>query len=274
MSARKHERLLSMSAFNGLLAIRSYAAANPSVPLDDLIWTIRRVFPDDGYHDYEAALILHNRITKEVGHSNIPAFFRNTLTDLIQQEKPWWLRFAPLGRGRLRSALSSNEEQCFEAAELFSGMPDSAALDWWDSLAQSVRADEDSKRLLQGREAEQLTIAYETERLSSLGITTPPRWIALDDNSAGYDVHSFDEGPVVPIAKLIEVKSCSSQPYEIFLTKNEWETALERAPRYRFHVWILPEQQLIELAPGDLSNHVPQDRGNGLWQIVRITLPS
>jgi hypothetical protein len=99
----------------------------------------------------------------------------------------------------------------------------------------------------------------------------PPRWISIDDNTAGYDVHSFDQGPVEPVAKLIEVKSCSRRPQEIFLTRNEWETAMQMAPHYRFHIWILPEERLIELTPEDMERHVPQDRGDGVWQITRIT---
>jgi hypothetical protein len=171
------------------------------------------------------------------------------------------------------SGLSSHEAQCFEAAGLFSEMPDQDVRRWWDMFQQSVRSDDDSRRLQQGRAAEQLTITYETQRLLSLGIENRPRWIALDDNTAGYDVHSFDEGPVEPVAKLIEVKSCARRPQEIFLTRNEWETAMQMAPNYRFHIWILPEEQLIELTPGDVERHVPQDRGNGAWQITRIALP-
>lgn len=109
-------------------------------------------------------------------------------------------------------------------------------------------------------------------RYQTSDITTAPRWVALDDNQAGYDVHSFDPGPVGPIAKLIEVKSCSEK-LEIFLTRNEWETAIERAPNYRFYVWKLPEKHLVELSPADLARHVPSNNGNGLWQVALIALP-
>jgi hypothetical protein len=273
VTIRANELLFSMSAFDGLLAIRRYHAANPTVSLADVVPALKRISPDEAYHDYDAALVLHGWVDESANHGAIPAFFRWTLTELIERTSPWWVRFASFGRERLRAALTVNEAQCFAAAALFSDAPDEDVMKWWDALAQAVRADNDSSRLLQGREAEQLTIAYETQRLSLLGITALPRWVALDDNSAGYDVHSFDEGPVEPIAKLIEVKSCARRPSEIFLTRNEWETALEREPNYRFHIWILPEKELIELRPSDVANHVPQDRGNGLWQIVKIGLP-
>jgi Protein NO VEIN, C-terminal len=269
----RNELLFSMSAFDGLLAIRRYRASHPRISLADVVPALKRISPDEAYHDYEAALILHSWVDESTDHAAIPAFFRQTLNILIERTKPWWVRFASFGRERLRAALTVNEAQCFQAAELFSNAPDAEIMTWWDALAQTVRADDNSSRLFQGREAEQMTIAYETQRLSLLGITNPPRWVALDDNSAGYDVHSFDQGPVEPIARLIEVKSCARRPPEIFLTRNEWETAIEREPNYRFHIWILPEKELIELRPSDVASHVPQDRGNGLWQIVRIGLP-
>lgn len=273
MTVRRNELLFSMSAFDGLLAIRRYRASHPHISLADVVSALKRISPDEAYHDYGAALVLHGWVDETRDHAAIPAFIRQTLSVLIERTSPWWVRFACFGRERLRAALTVNEIQCFDAAALFSAAPDADVMGWWDALAQDVRADNDSTRLLQGREAERLTIAYETERLSLLGITTMPRWVALDDNSAGYDVHSFDQGPVEPIAKLIEVKSCARRPQEIFLTRNEWETAVEREPNYRFHIWILPEKELIELRPSDVANHIPQDRGNGRWQIIKISLP-
>jgi len=46
---------------------------------------------------------------------------------------------------------------------------------------------------------------------------------------------------------------------------------MQMAPHYRFHIWILPEERLIELTPEDMERHVPQDRGDVVWQITRIT---
>jgi hypothetical protein len=274
VTTRRSEILFSMSAFSGLLAIRIYSTAHPGLSLVEVITALKRVSPDDGYHDYEAALVLHDWVESDTEHTHIPTFFRHILTTLIQRTNPWWRRFFPLGRDRVKSVLNSNEQQCFEAAGLFSETPDPEIRKWWDTLQQAARSEDDNKRLLQGREAEQLTIDYETRRLSDLGIPNRPRWIAIDDNTAGYDVHSFDKGPVEPIAKLIEVKSCSRVPEEIFLTRNEWETAVEMAPNYRFHIWILPEEQLIELTPSDIEKHIPLDRGDGLWQITRIAISS
>lgn len=272
MTLRRQQSLFTMSAFSGLLAIRRYLAGHPGILTHEIVTALKRASPDDAYHDYETALVLHGWIREGRSLDNIPAFFREILSVLVQQVNPWWLRLSPFGRDHVKAALSPNEMQCFEAAGLFSQVPTGDILQWWDTLAQGARATHDSKLLEQGRAAELLTIDYETQRLSALGIPNRPRWISLDDNAAGYDVHSFEKGPVEPVAKLIEVKSCANLAQEIFLTRNEWETAIERAPSYRFHIWILPEKKLIELEPSDLQGHVPQDQGDGLWQTVRIGL--
>ena len=263
-----------MSGLNGLVAIRRYSSQFPGIALEEAITALRRVSADDAYHDYEAALMLMELAPQDAGaHTEIPRFFRQTLTVLIEKMQPWWLRLAPTRRERVRSGLSLNEAQCLEAADLFAEAPSLEVRQWWDRLSQAVRASADSKRLEQGRIAEQLTVDYETRRLSALGISNRPRWVSIDDNTFGYDVHSYDRGAVEPIARLIEVKSCARIDTEIYLSRNEWERAIERAPHYCFHVWILPDQHLVELTPKDLEAHVPVDQGNGRWQNTKIALP-
>jgi len=127
----------------------------------------------------------------------------------------------PLGRDRVKAALSSNEVQCFEAAGLFTQTPTPEILQWWDELAQEVRAVDESKRLEQGRVAENAHDGLRNPEVITSGITNRPRWIALDDNTAGYDVHSYEKGRVEPVAKLIEVKSSSRKPARFFLTRND-----------------------------------------------------
>jgi len=263
-----------MSAFSGLLALRRYSLARPEVSLTEATTAVKHVSADDAYHDYETALVLEGLVPPvERPDADIPAFFRETITTLVKATEPWWVRLAPSGRDRVKAALNSHELQCLDAAGLFSPTPTSEIRKWWDQLSQQVRATDDTKRLEQGRTAERLTLDYEAKRLSGIGITCRPQWVSLDDNLAGYDVYSYDKGPIEPIAKLIEVKSTTRQPAEIYLTRNEWKTAVERAPHYYFHIWILPDQRLIELTPADIEDHIPQDRGDGRWQIIKIAFP-
>jgi hypothetical protein len=262
-----------MSAFSGLVAFRSYSLAHPELLSQDVITALRRVSADDGYHDYDAALALHEWIDPTFPHLDVEAFLRHAIGILIERTNPGWRRFFLLGRDRVKGALTANEVQCFEAAGLFSDNPSDEIRRWWDDFQEVARSEGEARRLKQGREGERLTFEYEIKRLSAAGIPKRPRWIALDDNTAGYDIHSFDQGPAEPISTLIEVKSCSRVPQEIFLTRNEWETALEMAPNYRFHIWTLPEERLMELTPKELEKHVPMDRGGGKWEITRIVLP-
>ncbi len=273
MTLHRQESLFTMSALNGLLAIRRYAIAHPNVLLPEVVTALKHVSADEAYHNYEAAATLHSLVARaERPETDIPLFFREAITTLVREIKPWWVRLSTSGRDRVKAALSINEVQCFDAAGLFAQPPTAEILTWWDALAHGVRANDNAKLLAQGREAERLTMDYETRRLSDLGISNRPQWISFDDNAAGYDVLSYERGPVEPVAKLIEVKSTGRRPREIFLTRNEWETALERFPNYCFHIWTLPEMQLTELTPSDLSRHVPENNGNGVWQVVRITL--
>ncbi len=264
--------LLTMSAFWGLVALRRFAATHPHVAFLEAIDAVRRLSADDAHHDYGAAVTLHACIDDAHVHDDVVSLFNSTISAVLKRDRPWWTRLAPLGRQRLRSALTPNEAQCFEAAGLFIEIPTSDVLAWRDGLAQAVRMTENDGKLQQGREAEQLTLAFERERLAHLGIERDPKWIAIEDNTAGYDIQSFDLGVVGPVNKLIEVKSCSRDAVQIFISRNEWETAIASSPHYRFHVWLLPEKKLIELCVDDIARHIPHNQGNGVWQSVSIQL--
>lgn len=272
MPEARNAPLLTMSAFWGLVALRRFAAMHPHVAVPEAVDAVRRLSADDAHHDYGAAVTLHACIGDAYAHNDVLPLFQGTISTVIKRDRPWWTRLAPLGRERLRAALSPNEAQCFEAAGLFIESPTKDVLAWWDCFAQAARAEENDGKLQQGREAEQLTLAFERERLARMGIERDPKWIAIEDNTAGYDIQSFDPGVVDPVNKLIEVKSCSRELVQIFISRNEWETAVASAPHYHFHVWLLPEKKLIELSVEDIAPHIPLNQGSGVWQSVGVTL--
>jgi hypothetical protein len=263
---------LSMSALQGVWALKSYRRRHPELLTAQIVSSLRRTSPDDAYHDYEAALELET-VVDAVHEIEFHDFLRRSITNIIRAQTPWWLPLVAKGREKVRAALNSNEEQCFEDAKLFSSFPDDEVIAWWDSLATEVRALRQEANNLQGRVGEKLSLEYELRRLISEGITVEPRWIALDDNTAGYDILSYDSGTVEPVVKLIEVKTCSRAAAQFFLTTNEWRTALERSDHYVFHLWLLPEEKLIEFSPADIREHVPIDQGEGEWQDAVITVP-
>jgi len=59
VTLHRQEPLFTMSALNGLLAIRRYLKDHPGILLQEVIAAIKRVSADDANHNYEAALVLH-----------------------------------------------------------------------------------------------------------------------------------------------------------------------------------------------------------------------
>lgn len=123
---------------------------------------------------------------------------------------------------------------------------------------------------MQDREAERLSITHEEKRLAELGIPRTPRWVAIDDTGAGYDILSYDLGRAEPTNRLIEVKSSTQTPPRMILTRGEWQAALRYGEVYCFHVWALPSKILNERTVSKISPHIPMDRGAGTWTTVEI----
>ena len=269
-------RHFSMSALSALIALRGYLKIHPDADSATAAITICRSNVDFAGADFEAALDLHGTLEPHIVFDNIQADLRTVLKLLILHHRPWWMRAVPYGRDRLASAIGRgadvgrNELQCLRSAGLFDEPPPDDAVAWWDELAHLVRASQDEQRLLQGRHAERLSLAYERNRLQGLGIEDEPRWISIEDNGAGYDIQSFDAGTHAPVNKLIEVKSSMQNPPKIFLTRNEWEAAVRYGDRYVFHIWEMSSCTLTECTVEEISKSIPADCGYGYWKEVEI----
>lgn len=267
-----------MSALSALIALQRYMQTHSDAELSDAAIAIPRIDADAAGGDFEAALDIHAIIGPLLTFDDVRADLRATLKQLILYHRPWWIRAVPYGRDRLASAIGRdaevgrNELQCLRAAGLFDEPPSQETVAWWDELAHFVRASQDEQHLLQGRHAERLSIAYEKERLLSLGIDREPRWTSIEDNGAGYDIQSFDAGSYEPVNKLIEVKSTTQNPPRIFLTRNEWDAALRYGEGYVFHIWKLPVALLIECTVHQISKSIPLDQGMGAWKEVEIEI--
>lgn len=270
MGSLDPERLLSMSAFEAAQVIRSFRRRNPTFTDAELVETVRAVRADFYPNDYEAGIELERIVGSppEIAAGN--EFFRGAIEALIEHHKPLWLRLAPGGREHVLRAVNVNGVQCFRNAGLLDVPPSEQTARWWDLLAAKVRHEKDAHLLEQGRAAERLSLAHERERLSSLGISQDPRWIAIEDNSAGYDILSYDVGALGPSSRLIEVKSSTSDPPRIVLTRGEWTAAMRFGEVYVFHIWSLPAKTLIERSAREMASHVPNDQGLGTWATVEI----
>lgn len=267
----KHPLQISMSTLSALYAVSAYKLEHPHATLDEIIVSLQRSDSDLSAVNFSGAAALYNALDLPAPDEPV-RFFRAVLTTWISHVAPWWLRLFPYGRERVLTALTLDETQCFRSASLLQDPPATEIYQWWDHLAGLRRAAENAALAEQGREAERWSLSYEFNRLKKLGITAQPRWIAIEDNSAGFDIRSYDLGLAEPITRLIEVKSSTQSPPRIIISRNEWETALQFGDRYFFHIWSIQNNTLAILSAFDIEKHIPKDQGIGRWTEVTIQI--
>lgn len=261
-----------MSALNALLALRRYTVMYPDLSVRVAAHSILDFDADSAGCDFEAGIELFERLPEDTFSDDPAEALQRVLANILGWQSPVWARLAPYGRERVKSALNRDEEQCLRSAGLFEEPPGIAVVTWWDRLAQAARATSNDRLLEQGREAERLSLQYEIDRLRSLKLDLLPKWIAIEDNSAGYDIRSYDHGITAPVSRLIEVKSSTRNPPRMILTRNEWETAAKYGDTFVFHIWALPAEKLQERTVADIAAHIPIDQGYGNWSQVEIEL--
>jgi hypothetical protein len=265
-------RVFAMGAFEGLRALRRRRPSFPDVSFADLTDLIRRVDPDGASHDYEAAFQLEPIVAATAPASEAAEFYQHCIEAVIPAFRPLWGRIITLGRRKFVQKLSRDEVQCFRAAGLLEDPPTTRIVIWWDRLAARARLQADQDKMMRARDAEQMSLEYEVKRLTQLGINMPPVWMSIEDNTAGYDIQSFDLGDEGPVARLIEVKSTIASPLRFWLSRNEWEIAKKFGAAYFFHIWDLQGPQLHERTVVDIQPHIPSDNERGRWANVQIPL--
>lgn len=261
------DRILAMSAFEAAYIIRVFRGRNPSLSSPELIATLRSIRADFYPHDYDAGMFLEELIPPEV-NSQAEQFFVSAVNAIIGLKNPVWARLAPAGRNHVLQAVGVNGVQCLRAAGLLSA--DSHATDWWDALASENRSGRDASLLAQGRLGERMSLAYECSRLEREGIARSPVWIAIEDNTVGYDILSFTRHESREINRLIEVKTTRSNSLRMFLSRNEWETAERFGAAFEFHLWNLDAGTLNIFSVEEIREHIPRDNGSGRWESVLI----
>ena len=183
--------------------------------------------------------------------------------------QPAWSKRIPYGRKEAYFFMNEEEQRCFIEAGLIDGY-DKDVVEWWDCLAEIVRAQKESALSDIGRDGERLTLQYEEIRTGS-----KPDWRSLETNRAGYDIlsqRSLNNCEKI----LIEVKT-SRQTIEsasLILSRHEWETASMKnnVQRYLFYLWDLStyEHKLAIISVEEMSKQIPKDNENGQWENVRI----
>ena len=261
------DRILAMSAFEAAYLIRTFREKNPELSTPDIIATVRAVRTDFYPHDYDAGAEIEGLIPVWL-ITPLEAFFTAAIEAIVAERSPIWARLAPAGRNHVLQAIGVNGVQCLRSAGLLGS--DARATDWWDALATVNRGERDARLLAQGREGERLSLAYESTRLKQEGIPRAPVWVAIDDNTVGYDILSYAWHDGSEVNRLIEVKTTRATPPRMILSRNEWETAEQYGGAFEFHLWNLSSEVLTIYTVDQLRVHIPTDNGAGKWEGVEI----
>jgi hypothetical protein len=260
-------RIFKVSVLHGGLALRQHLLAYPECAPEEAVRQLENGPIAYGRYDYTTALATAMQHGWDVFSldDNLESSLRGAIASLAKRAKPFWARMATLGRERVLRLLDVDQEQCLQYAGLLDTPLNESSIKWWDDLAKFFRGQQEERRFEIGRQAEKLTIAYENARLLSLGIAEMPRWVALEDNTLGFDVVSFRKQGDQPYEIYIEVKGSAATPARFILTRNEWDKAESIGDRYFLYVWNIRDESLRIVLQEELSLHIPNDKGNGHW---------
>ena len=271
MEPRRIDDAFSMAAFQAFLELHSFCTEHPSLTEVEAIRSLTTLRASAAGLDFRGGLALQQHLDSARNWKETDNRLRLFVFEWVRIVMPSWLRLVPYGREKVKNALGADEAQCLREAGLFDDEPDDEAIEWWDCMAGITRGSSDAEKMKRARHAERLSLEHEQARLVHLAIEREPRWVALEDNTLGYDILSCDldsQGRIVN--RLIEVKSRLGG--SIFLTRNEWDNVTGAPERTVIHIWDFPEEQLHEYGARDLEPNIPHDQGTGVWQNVRIEM--
>lgn len=269
------DRLFTISAFEGLRIMRSVIAAVPEVTIESCPDALVAHSPQAQNYDLEAALGLHAIVSADAPHGDV-LFYRECILAVMLMKMPAFARLMTLGRGRFIKRIKGDEyrdiRSVFREAKLLEDPPTNGDIAWWDTIQGRVRLNFDQERLIRARHAESLSLAYEQGELAKLGIHREPVWMAIDDNTAGYDVLSYRPAEVGERNLLIEVKSTVASPLRFIITRNEWNNADQVGESYLFHVWDMDKEPAILhiRTVEQIRPHIPADNEKGKWKTAEI----
>lgn len=267
------DRLLSLTAFEGLKTIRSYQDKHPDVDPLELFDIIAKVDSDGPTIDFEASSHLGLLVGADCPDDQLE-FYQTCIKVVVLTRRPGWVAAMRTGRTRFINSLEQDDRDVFEGAGLMENPPSMGTVNWWDDVVGNVNLQIVNEKMQQARKAESLTIDHEIEELKKKGIDKVPEWTGLDDNFAGYDVLSYEPGENGPVQKMIEVKSTTASPLRFILTRNEWNKANKVGEAYIFHVWDMQKDPalLYIRTVEQVRPHIPDDNEKGKWKNVEIPL--
>lgn len=192
---------------------------------------------------------------------------RQMLMDYALKAAPIWSNRIPSGRREAAIFMSKDERACFSEAGLLSDQLDSDIIDWWDAVANQIRAQGQQSKNDIGRTGERYSIKYERIRTNY-----EPIWMSVDSNLAGYDIKSRMSKDN-PNSLLIEVKTSTLAltQADFYVTSHEWSVALTSSA-YVFHLWCLfgKKKLLAVIPPSVIQPYIPTNNLNGEWESAKI----
>lgn len=265
------ERVFSLSCFEGLRLLRKHEERQPNLSLPELISLVERVEADALSLDLEASAHL-SKVVEQEATLDGRAFFQTCIRAVVRQRQPVWMKSMKSGRKRFADELSLDERSVFDAAGLMVDPPSREIVGWWDDISGYARFTGSLESMEQAREAELLTLQGERERLKRIGICEEPKWLGLDDNFAGYDILTYEEGGTGLVNRLIEVKSTIASPPRFVVSRQEWRTAERAGEAYSFHIWDMQKKppQLYVRSVAEVAPHIPKDKGDGRWSAAEV----
>lgn len=242
--------------------------AVPHEPIETAVARLKVSYATGGF-DYGAAESMFEALGPA---QELAAETYQLLIELEANNRPAWLAALPRGRRAMRDALSADAGECFRRAGAFDDPPSAAVVSFLDRLAGLARGHSGLALVESGRQAERLSFDLEASRCAEMPGAPAVEWVALDDNTAGYDIRSSRLVDGRPSPRLVEVKSCRGRPLRMIVSRNEWNTASRQPHAYVFHLWDMGDGVLHELSWDDLAPHMPLDRGDGRWDSATVIL--
>lgn len=198
---------------------------------------------------------------------------------MIVSSKPDWLTKVQFGRSAIKEVVlelenSENLIQIFEELELFNSNDEVVSI-WWaylDFIARSQDNESFNKRKL-GLLGESLSLQYEKNIIKDLGLTNSIENIAIDFPNAGYDILSWRIKDKKEHEIYIESKYNSRNNKSFFLTRNEYNKAIESKDNYFIYLWLSNDHtNPIILKYKDIVKNTPKDNGGSEWKEAFISL--
>lgn len=265
---------LSMSSMTALKVIIEFESESSTDSIDKLEH-IKAHHPSISHFDWSGADSWNKMIVSDVRTTDLISICRHACSHFILRNQ-FFLELVSQGRESFVATLNDDERQVFRNGGLLEKIPSREVVSWWDEIRYRGRSKLNHDLLEQGRTAERWTIEYEMDKVAHLGDNFKPVWMALDSDRHGYDILSYRASAgFAPIAVLIEVKSFANRfsPH-FFLTRNEWEKAIESHMNYVFYVWCIETKEHRIYKYDEIEPHIPSNRGLGKWQNVHIPLQS